>query len=143
MSMKTKRFRFFKAFICSNEELHREMMYILKNVKLCRECFAVPSRADVCPSCTLKVYERQGLAQMRQCQSCLVPVFDVDLSIVRLMCSHLLCRDCAETLEQIHHNMVDYHPVNGITRYYKVKCPKCYYETKFDILGGYAPEMLT
>jgi hypothetical protein len=119
-SNRTNRPSHYMTYDCSSDNLVREMLFILNDVKMCPDCHHRPIRTyEVCPECRLVRMAQQPLHRLEYCQVCYIAVFEADRTRCPLTCPHLLCPVCKINLQD----------VDWTRNQMVINCPECHIKT--------------
>ena len=120
VSQRTGRQRRLQSFECRDDEMHREMMWILRHTVICTECrHNIGKHGNLCAECRLTRFAKQDPAKIESCMVCYGVVFNADHTRFELVCGHVVCVRCKLNIERISDNL----------REVIVKCPDCKVKT--------------
>lgn len=116
VSHRTGRQRLLNSFKCSSDELHREMMWILRHTVLCVHCrHHVARQNNMCSECRLNRFALQDPAKIESCLVCYGSVFETNHTRFDLVCGHTICVHCKVSMEMVSADMTEVY----------VRCPDC------------------
>jgi len=116
VSERTGRQRGLNSFKCTNDEMHREMMWILRHTALCTHCrHKVARHNHMCAECRLTRFALQDPAKIESCMVCYGVVFETNHTRFDLTCGHTICVSCKLRMETVSEDRTEV----------VVKCPDC------------------
>ena len=116
VSHRTGRQRRLSSFKCTSDEMHREMMWILRHTVLCAHCrHKVARQNHMCSECRLTRFALQDPEKIESCLVCYGAVFEADHTRFDLVCGHTICVRCKIRMETVSDDMLEVF----------VRCPDC------------------
>jgi hypothetical protein len=139
--------RTYQTFQCADDDMRREMFYILSTLRLCsicRNCLHDESRST-CQNCVLREILTSGIQedQIAECPVCYNKMFRVNGSRKSLVCRHEMCATCMRRMIRPYpHAHLD--PIYGARPTCTITCPLCRNKGWYDynlniILNGIPP----
>jgi hypothetical protein len=120
VSQRTGRPRLLGSFKCTSDEMHREMMWILRHTVLCTRCrHQVARQSNMCSECRIARFALQDPQRIESCLVCYGAVFDTNHTRFNLVCGHTICVRCKIALETVSDDL----------REVFVRCPECRVKT--------------